>query len=54
MFFTLTELNSCACVSVSLVVDPSKEIPKFHPIPSNFALKNSLKASTTLILTVES
>ena len=49
MFLTLTELNSCAWDKVNLVVDPSFDIPNCHPIPSKVALKNSLKASTTLI-----
>ena len=50
MFLTLTELNSCAWVSVSLDVDPNLDIPNCHPMPSKVALKNNLKASTTLIL----
>jgi hypothetical protein len=54
MFLTLTELNSCACKSDSLVVSPSLDIPILHPIPSKVALKKSLKASTTLILVEES
>ena len=54
MFLALTELNSCACVSVSLVVVPSLEIPNCHPKPSNVALLSSLKASTHFNLVSES
>ena len=49
MFLTLTELFSCAWVSDSLVAVPSLDIPNLHPTPSKVALKNNLKASTTLI-----
>ena len=54
MFLALTELNSCACVSVSLVFVPSLEIPNCHPKPFKVALLNSLKASTHCNLVSES